>query len=245
MNIKKISGICIVVIGILIYVTVMLVILPKNTIETHHQQLYELLGTFQEACNHVGVEPWATGGTLLGAVRNGKIIEHDDDIDLEITYEDYKTLLKHEDEIEKRYSIILSKDNMCKTHQMLKVHFKNKPKAWDVFIDVFPVSYDIDTNTTHMLGLPRMLWPKCHWDGKVDKGTDMQKIPFGPQFVHVPKDENIRHSYLKNCYGSDWMVSKKSPSHLYWISWRPPLVLLYGSIPLALIIIISICLITL
>ena len=50
-----------------------------------HAQLLETLDAFDAICKKHGVYYSLHGGTLLGAVRNGKLIPWDDDIDITIT----------------------------------------------------------------------------------------------------------------------------------------------------------------
>ena len=56
--------------------------------------LLELLDEFSRFCESNDIKVWLSFGTLLGSVRNGKIIPWDDDIDLEILRDDYNKLLK-------------------------------------------------------------------------------------------------------------------------------------------------------
>lgn len=49
-----------------------------------------------------GVKFWLESGTLLGAVRNGRIIEWDDDVDLAATDNDFEKIVSTFPELEKR-----------------------------------------------------------------------------------------------------------------------------------------------
>ncbi len=53
----------------------------------------DLLERFQEVCRRHGLRYYASGGTLLGAVRHQGYIPWDDDIDLMMAREDYEKLL--------------------------------------------------------------------------------------------------------------------------------------------------------
>lgn len=52
----------------------------------------DLMAQIDKICRRHNIEYMACGGTLLGAVRHGGFIPWDDDIDLMMTYENYKKL---------------------------------------------------------------------------------------------------------------------------------------------------------
>lgn len=57
---------------------------PSNLPASHIIQLYQMMKDVHEVFVKHGVAYWVSGGTLLGAVRNGGIIPWDDDLDLGI-----------------------------------------------------------------------------------------------------------------------------------------------------------------
>ena len=52
--------------------------------ESYHQALLKLARDVDSALAYAGVTYWIDGGTLLGAVRGGGRIPHDDDVDFAI-----------------------------------------------------------------------------------------------------------------------------------------------------------------
>ena len=60
-------------------------VLPKAGV---HAELLAMLQTIDEKLMAASVPYWATGGTLLGAVRHRGIIPHDDDVDIELLESD-------------------------------------------------------------------------------------------------------------------------------------------------------------
>ena len=73
-----------------------------------HKQLLRTLDVFDEACRKNGVAYALHGGTLLGAVRNGRMIPWDDDVDVSMTRENYNRFRQIRDE---RYRIV--EDELC------------------------------------------------------------------------------------------------------------------------------------
>ena len=69
-----------------------------------HKSLLELLGSFQKICGENNLKYYASGGTLLGAVRHQGFIPWDDDIDLFMPRDDYEKLFKKV-ELDSRYKV--------------------------------------------------------------------------------------------------------------------------------------------
>ena len=63
-----------------------------HTLYNVHCNLKRLTARFQYTCSSLGVTYWCTAGTLLGLVREGDIIHHDDDVDLCVSISDLKIL---------------------------------------------------------------------------------------------------------------------------------------------------------
>lgn len=63
------------------------------TVEQIHYGLLNILQEFKRVCEENHLTWWIDSGTLLGAIREGKIIEWDDDIDVMMPREDYNKLL--------------------------------------------------------------------------------------------------------------------------------------------------------
>lgn len=65
---------------------------------------YYILGKLEDICNKINIKMVLQSGTCLGAVRHNGFIPWDDDIDVMMTYKDYKKLrkyfMKHNNEID-------------------------------------------------------------------------------------------------------------------------------------------------
>jgi len=62
----------------------------------------EILGKVKEVFDEIGVVFWLDNGTLLGAMREGKIIEWDNDIDLGVHFKDIEKIVSNESKFKKR-----------------------------------------------------------------------------------------------------------------------------------------------
>ena len=58
-----------------------------------HQCLLETLYCFDDICRKHGIDYYLEGGSLLGAVRYGDLIPWDDDVDIEMTREDFERMI--------------------------------------------------------------------------------------------------------------------------------------------------------
>ena len=61
-------------------------------IQSLQNDLRCLAAEFHNMCQKESLVYWIIGGTLLGSVRHGDIIKHDDDIDLAIKLDDLEKL---------------------------------------------------------------------------------------------------------------------------------------------------------
>lgn len=117
---------------------------------------YDILKELDRVCKKYDIK-WLLGqGTLLGAVKYGKFIPWDDDIDLLFYYDQYEKLLeKFKDEADEKYFLtnyrveryfpvpwakIRNKETLSRP-----VKYKELPINWGICIDIFPV-YPISNN---------------------------------------------------------------------------------------------------
>jgi lipopolysaccharide cholinephosphotransferase len=191
----------------LIIAVVFLVLLGdrKKHLPRIHTSLRRLLQDFRDICDKHGIEYWADGGTLLGAVRSGGIIPHDDDIDVCITPEGMSALRE-----------AVKKSKHLRVQMALSpwgVHkFKNKKES-DVWIDLFEVSASTQpsgkTRFQYVKQGHRSTWPKFWYED--DELRPLQKVPFEDGHIMIPKSPI---PYLERGYGADWRVPKVYSLHL-------------------------------
>lgn len=118
----------------------------------------DLLAEFQRVCEKYNIRYFASGGTLLGAVRHKGFIPWDDDLDLEMFRDDYAKLCEvGPKEFKKPYVFQneytesgstrgFSKLRNCQTTAMYKHEARECYKGYDkgIFIDIFPLDSVLD-----------------------------------------------------------------------------------------------------
>lgn len=126
-----------------------------------HKILLEMLDYFIDFCKKYNITYFADSGTLLGAVRNQKIIQHDDDIDLILKREDYNKLLSLTKEFDNgKYFIQTPYTDENYFEFMIKVRDRETIYSYEtedkfnhnkgVYIDIFVLDSYIDDELNSM-----------------------------------------------------------------------------------------------
>ena len=105
----KLTDEMVIVIGIVIFIGIICYVkwcidktkpTKKDDYEYIHKILLENLEKTIKVFEKHNIQYWAISGTLLGSIREGKIIEHDDDIDLGLFKDDFLKLQNNENNIQ-------------------------------------------------------------------------------------------------------------------------------------------------
>lgn len=109
----------------------------------------DLLRRLHEVCEKHGLKLFLMYGTLLGAVRNGGMIQGDDDVDVAMTRADFDRLVSLQEEFEDPYFLQTPANDECFFGGYLKLRNRNTtaihPQNWwvdcceGISIDIFPI----------------------------------------------------------------------------------------------------------
>jgi lipopolysaccharide cholinephosphotransferase len=94
-----------------------------------------LLKRFSEICARHGLQFWADGGTLLGAVRHGGFIAWDDDIDVVMPQESYDRLYAMAHDPSSEFSKAIAEDDFSIKWSTIGQIYSGKMR---LLLDIFP-----------------------------------------------------------------------------------------------------------
>ena len=178
-----------------------------------HKRLKSLLKRVTIVLHKHNYNYFINGGTLLGCIREGDIIKHDDDIDLGMLDTEINRMLNDKELIEdlrhNNIKIELPTNIITKPcHRFVEIKKKYNDKS-NVFIDLFSYSIfnkDKDTKIYQLSSLRnRKLWPNDWFH--LDELFPLRMNYLGNIKIHTP---NKSITYLNRYYGRDWRIPKKS-----------------------------------
>ncbi len=186
-----------------------------NVTKRQANGLYRLMKFIHDIFMENGIEYWITGGTLLGAIRHGGIIPHDDDGDI-------CCMLKYASKIKKLIPIFAengynltnepdeSQDRCTEVKGSCSWFITQKGDGLGV--DIFMMKVNRDQKVT---------FADPHWEESENGGQrcyfkkkqlyPLRPIRFGNFFMFAPNN-SIEH--LNTCYNKNWAaVSKMLYNH--------------------------------
>ena len=131
----------------------------RDDVKQAQKKMYEILVVFDEICQKHNLTYWLDHGTLLGAVRDGKFIPWDDDLDVTMPREDYEKFIEiAQEEMPNQYFLQTQKTDKYYQNFFAKIRDRSSTfvDAWEekrdihyhqgIYIDIFPLN-NIPNNT--------------------------------------------------------------------------------------------------
>ena len=103
--------------------------------------LLYLLKNFDKICKEQNINYWLRGGSLLGAIRHEGFIPWDDDLDIGMTRNDFKTLKNFLDSEKNNTDFKIQNYYNTTTAICRMPRFINAKNNINIFIDIFPFDY--------------------------------------------------------------------------------------------------------
>lgn len=197
----------------------------------HNTLLTNLVKTIKIFEKH-NIEYWAIAGTLLGSVRESKIIEHDDDIDLGLIKEDFLKIQNNENNIigdlnneglhllidnpELNNNKIISKNknnNYNRSKILTQITDAIEATGEKAIIDIMAIE-KIDGKYTYSYDKHRTMWSNS-WFNE-NELYPLKKGILNNLKINIP---NTPEKYLErvygDCTGNDcWKTPKKTHNHI-------------------------------
>jgi len=198
--------------------------------------VYRLGHTVGALLERYNITWWATGGTLLGAVRNKGIIPHDDDIDYNILNDQTDILLsdKFDQDLKKNGLWMHNIEEgfwqikpFCNSSKLHTFDCVTPGSDKDINVDLFAMyrnSDDVPCEKEDEMCYPNHWWSKdvfplsmcspVFFPSTTANATtqgncpSLVRWPFGKNGTVWGPPESIAKSYLNHVFGSDWRTPK-------------------------------------
>lgn len=174
---------------------------------SYHPTLQLQLKEIAKVLNELNVTYWLEWGTLLGAVRNGKIIPWDYDIDIGILVEDIDKIISFNSELNKRGWTFwtTNKGNIIRFNEAGGRIIHTDLFAWKRVGNEYRVSYKEILRDSH-IRLIDELFPL----GKIELEGELYNCPADPIKT------------VERAFGKDWKEIRISPMTLEFINTCDP-----------------------
>jgi GR25 family glycosyltransferase involved in LPS biosynthesis len=137
-------------------------------------------------------------GTLLGVIREGKFIEHDNDIDIGVFIDDYNQEV--EEEILKKFKL---KHRLGSLETGYEVSFTHSETNVNIDIFVYYTEKDFIWSPSFFGLCDNAKNKMCRWKFSP---FNLKKIEFLNRMFNIPDNPEL---YLTESYGKDWKIPKK------------------------------------
>ena len=209
MNIIRFIVLLIIIFLLLIYI----IFIKKNRkytdeeIKFIHETLLNIFAKTHEIFTDNNITYWAESGTLLGSVRENKIIKQDDDIDICVIKSDYDKLFT--DNIIKQFeqhNLKIIKPSFIKIPA--RISFIRNNNKNNIFIDIDPVSLNNDKTKYYLRNINRFIYSNSWFH--VDEVFPLKKGKLNNLEINIP---NKPIPYLERHYGKTWNIPKERYNH--------------------------------
>lgn len=160
---------------------------------------YETLAKIDETLSENNICYWLTAGTLLGAYRDKRIINHDLDIDVAI----------HEKDANIAKDLLIS-NGFIATHffyldngKLQEISFMYNKTKIDLCVAYSDINHDYvsvfygEQKVDHKFKVATMILPKV---------VELKRITLNGHYCNIPKNSE---EYLECIYGTDYMIPNK------------------------------------
>lgn len=182
----------------------------------------KLISDIQQCLQEIEDIAFFDYGTLLGIIREGKIISHDLDADFGVNIKDDKTIKRVRNSLNGK-GIILKSYNVLDSGLVVQDTFEKYGVEFDAYYHYKdPKNPESDKTLVYMLFRePEKSYVGDRWDVAIaisEAVEDITSYPFQGFMVSVPKDYE---KHLKYRYGENWRIPDRSYVYWNWTNTHP------------------------